>query len=188
MELQVGPLLKEKGRTQTFSGDEPCPPDLIDAGVHECRGPMRIEGRATSTGEGVLVKGRVRARVAMLCSRCLTAYPLDVEAEFQEEFVPRTRPRVRGGATERDEEGSGRDGSGDEGDSLEFFEGNRIDLTPIVREQLLMAIPMKALCREDCRGLCPLCGQNLNVGTCDCHVDERDPRLAGLRDLLEGDG
>ena len=74
----------------------------------------------------------------------------------------------------------------DEDDQVEFFENNRIDLGPLIREQLMMAVPMKGLCREECRGLCPICGQDLNQGTCQCQVEETDPRLAVLRDLLEG--
>lgn len=183
MELQVGPLLREQGRTQAFAVDEPCPPDLVEAGVEACRGPVHIEGRATSTGDGVLVQGHVTVPVTMVCSRCLSPYPLEVEADFQEEFVPRTRPRVPGEAEEANPEG--RDAVADDEDEVEFFDNNRIDLGPLIREQLVMALPMKSLCRDDCRGLCPVCGQNLNLGTCDCQVDETDPRLAVLRDLWE---
>ncbi|MBO2519426.1 YceD family protein [Limnochorda sp.] len=184
MELQVGRLLRERGRAEVFVTDEPCPPDLTEVGVEACRGPVHIEGRATSTGDGVLVEGRITVPVTLLCSRCLSPYPAEVEAHFQEKFVPRTRRRHRD-----EEEGGvpeGVEAVADEDDQVEFFENNRIDLGPLIREQLMMAVPMKGLCREECRGLCPICGQDLNQGTCQCQVEETDPRLAVLRDLLEG--
>ncbi|HEY8530994.1 MAG TPA: DUF177 domain-containing protein [Limnochorda sp.] len=186
MELQVGRLMREQGRTQVFTADEPCPPDLLEAGVEACRGPVHIEGRATSTGAGVLVQGRVTVPVTMVCSRCLSPYPLELEAEFEEEFVPRSRPRPQGEDEEATAEGRN-PVAGDE-DEVEYFDNHRIDLGPLIREQLLMALPMKSLCRDDCRGLCPVCGHNLNLGACDCQVDETDPRLAVLRELLNSSG
>ncbi|BAS27457.1 YceD family protein [Limnochorda pilosa] len=188
MELQVGRLLKEKGRSETFAVEEPCPSGLEEAGVQGCTGPLHLEGRATSTGDGILVSGRIQVGLTMLCSRCLAPYPLEVEAGFQEEFVPRTRSRERDEVEERGPGSPARLSTFEDDDGVEFFDGHRIDLGPLVREQLLMALPMKALCREDCRGLCPVCGQNLNAAPCGCQVDETDPRLAVLGDLLDGGG
>jgi len=92
MELQVGRLLRERGRAEVFVTDEPCPPDLTEVGVEACRGPVHIEGRATSTGDGVLVEGRITVPVTLLCSRCLSPYPAEVEAHFQGEVRPPDAP------------------------------------------------------------------------------------------------
>ena len=59
-----------------------------------------------------------------------------------------------------------------------------LDLAPLVREDMLVSMPLQTLCRADCKGLCPQCGQNWNDGPCDCRDDEIDPRFAGLADLL----
>ena len=80
--------------------------------------------------------------------------------------------------------GLARNGKEQEG-GITFFSGNTIDLTAAVRENLLAELPMKATCREDCRGLCPHCGHNLNLGECGCRCREVDPRLASLGKLLE---
>ena len=74
----------------------------------------------------------------------------------------------------------------DEEDTGEFIvvEGMRLDLTALVREDLLLALPAKFLCREDCKGLCPMCGKNLNDGSCSCKKPI-DPRLEALRQLLD---
>jgi len=71
------------------------------------------------------------------------------------------------------------------GDDLEteFYEGEEIDLTPLIQDQILLALPPKAVCREDCRGLCQRCGQNLNRGTCQCADQKMDPRLEPLKNF-----
>ena len=68
-------------------------------------------------------------------------------------------------------------------EDLEFslYDGDQIDLAPLVAEQLILALPSRALCREDCQGLCPSCGTNLNLHQCGCAQQARDPRLAVLR-------
>src|SRR5215475_5648174 len=67
--------------------------------------------------------------------------------------------------------------------STAFYENDEIDLQQLMREQFYLALPMKPLCSDSCRGLCPVCGTNLNRGTCDCKRDWDDPRLAALREL-----
>ena len=68
-----------------------------------------------------------------------------------------------------------------------YYDGDRLDLGEVVREQVLLALPLKPLCREDCRGLCPRCGQNRNLGPCGCPPPEEpgDPRLEPLRKLVD---
>ena len=65
-----------------------------------------------------------------------------------------------------------------------FYEDDAIDLADLLREQFYLALPMKPLCRQDCKGLCPQCGTNLNTDTCQCQVRWEDPRLAGLKALI----
>jgi uncharacterized protein len=64
-----------------------------------------------------------------------------------------------------------------------YYRDDQIDLNELMREQFYLALPMKPLCREDCRGLCPQCGTNLNLGGCECDTGWHDPRLAPLKDL-----
>jgi len=64
-----------------------------------------------------------------------------------------------------------------------FYEGEVVDLSPLIYEQIMLQIPMKILCSEACKGLCPQCGANLNVGNCDCRKDQGDERFAVLRNL-----
>jgi uncharacterized metal-binding protein YceD (DUF177 family) len=105
------------------------------------------------TGSEVLARGEVRARFTLPCARCLETAIIDVRAPFATTFVPA---------------GAGRAAAADEDPDIEAYEGDEIDLQELAREQVLLAIPMSALCRSDCQGLCPQCGKELNLGPCGC--------------------
>jgi uncharacterized protein len=72
----------------------------------------------------------------------------------------------------------------DEDVDISYYRDDRIDLNELLREQFYLALPMKPLCRDDCKGLCPQCGTNLNTGACSCATQWEDPRLAPLKGLL----
>ncbi|MDD2499121.1 MAG: DUF177 domain-containing protein, partial [Desulfitobacteriaceae bacterium] len=69
-------------------------------------------------------------------------------------------------------------------EEIYFYEGDKIDILPQVLQTILLELPMKVLCREDCKGLCPVCGTNLNIKECRCERESIDPRLAALKNLL----
>jgi uncharacterized protein len=116
--------------------------------------------------------GRVRTTLELLCSRCLEPFTWPVDAPFDLHYQPAVGD---GDATEREI---------DEDDfSTAFYRDDEIDLRELMREQFYLALPMKPLCREDCRGLCPQCGTNLNRGRCECRREWEDPRLAVLKTL-----
>ena len=116
--------------------------------------------------------GRTTALLEARCSRCLETTTVPVDASFDLRYQPHVA--VTGSKDEEIEE-----------DDLTtaFYENDEIDLGQLMREQFYLALPMKPLCGEDCRGLCPMCGTNLNPGTCDCKEESDDPRLAPLKEL-----
>ena len=116
--------------------------------------------------------GSVATELELSCSRCLELFRLPVANEFDLRYLPASE--VSSDAEQEVRE-----------DDLEtsYYRDDQIDLNELLREQFYLALPMKPLCREDCRGLCPQCGTNLNTGTCDCAPVWEDPRLAPLRDL-----
>jgi uncharacterized protein len=116
--------------------------------------------------------GTVDTSLELTCSRCLDPYPWPVHGTFDLMYHPSAVASVPG---EREI------GEGDF--SAAFYENEEIDLGQLVREQLYLAVPMKPLCGESCRGLCPACGTNLNRGACACRPGWDDPRLAVLRTL-----
>lgn len=136
-----------------------------------------LSGTATVTrlSDGVLVQGDVKARVNVQCSRCLTDIDLPVEAQLEEQFRP-TIDVESGRAIQRP--------TYDEDDTAFEIDANHMmDLTEPVRQALLVSMDMRPLCREDCKGLCPECGANLNEIDCGHEPAVEDSRWAPLRDL-----
>lgn len=119
----------------------------------------------------VIIEGRVETVVDVSCSRCLEEARVPVKADFRYAFLPAEE------ATFQDRELNA--------DDMEFsyFNGEIIDLVPLIYEQIVLQIPMKTLCREDCRGLCPHCGMNLNASNCDCDTSRGDERFAVLKNF-----
>jgi uncharacterized protein len=121
--------------------------------------------------------GRVRTTLELPCSRCLEPFVTPVDASFDLRYLPQTRNTGAPGGSDDEREI-------EEDDlSTAFYANEEIDLGQLMREQFLLALPMKPLCGEDCKGLCPICGTNLNRGTCTCQRSWDDPRLAGLKSL-----
>ena len=124
--------------------------------------------------DAVRVTGRVETTLRLECGRCLEPFDVPVDSGFELRYVPHTQ---NAGEAEREVE---------EDDLLTaFYHDDMLDLGELMREQLQLALPMKPLCRDDCKGLCPQCGTNLNRETCTCSPKWEDPRLAALRGLLD---
>jgi uncharacterized protein len=114
--------------------------------------------------------GSVRGEATATCGRCLESFGLAVAKDFALVLTP---ARPLGGEIEL--------GAPDLTQS--FYAGPEIDLTPLVYEQVMLALPTRPLCAEECRGLCPQCGANRNTEACACATSPGDPRLAALRNL-----
>ncbi len=129
------------------------------------------------TRSGILVTASLRTRVEMVCSRCLEPAFCDLEIAVEEEFFP-TVEVYTGAAIHW------QDFTDDE--ALLIDAQHILDMTEVVRQDLIVSLPMQPLCSPDCKGLCPHCGANLNEGPHTCEVEEIDPRWAVLAQLLEG--
>lgn len=139
------------------------------------------EGKADldlyADGTHAFAAGTFKGFVTVACSRCVGAVRLDIDEKLRVTFMP---------PSEMPQED---DASGDEGaevldEDLDVFpfDGDKLDLEPLFREQLVLAVPFAPLCAETCKGLCPQCGIDLNTGTCTCEKPI-DPRLAALKGL-----
>lgn len=142
-------------------------PQGEDAVVNE---PVRIQGALTKMARQVYFHGTIRGVVTVPCSRCLEAIRSDFVAEARGVFLPES-------AVEADAAGVA-----DELD-LYQYDGIRLDLRPLVREQIVLSFPVQQLCREDCAGLCQVCGMNRNLEACSCCTAAGDLRFAVLRHL-----
>ena len=124
--------------------------------------------------------GRTQTTIELPCSRCLEPIAVDVDAPFDLRYQPHT---AAAGTGKHDPE---REIEEDDF-ATAFYEHDEIDLGQLMREQLYLAVPMKPLCDGACRGLCPVCGTNLNRGTCECRPGWEDPRFAVLKALGTND-
>ena len=138
-------------------------------------GPASVNCKIRRAGTEVFVKGNVESCVEVDCDRCLKPIQLPVNSQFSLEYI-----------TGRDYESTRTAELTEELMSVSIFDGDSIDVDEIVKEQILLTLPTRALCREDCKGFCPTCGADKNSGECSCLEIEIDPRWAGLKDLMNG--
>jgi uncharacterized protein len=155
---------------------EEFPPGSIDYFDEKLRqkSVLQVEGKAelVQSLEEIRLTGRFQVDLEADCDRCLESLVVPVERTFELVYMPEN-PEAKG-----DEKGLS-----DEDAEVGFYSGAGLELVDVLREQVLLALPMQRLCREDCEGLCPVCGENWNVRKCDCEMAERDDRWTALRNL-----
>ena len=141
-----------------------------DADTYQIVAPVELEFEIQKDKARFRLVGGVRTQLELTCSRCVEPYRFPIDATFDQRYLPASEA-----STEAEREV--------EEDDLEtsYYSDDQIDLSELLREQFYLALPMKPLCREDCKGLCAQCGTNLNTGTCDCAPVWEDPRLAALK-------
>jgi uncharacterized protein len=169
MQINVSQLLQEPvGATREYEIDGTA--DIIGDG-HKYA--VRGECRLLRLQHSILVRCSLEAVVELVCGRCLGRFRHPLKIKFEEEFAPTVD--VATGTMLPAPEESG---------TLTIDEHHILDLTEAVRQYTVMALPMKALCAEDCAGLCQECGKDLNKGPCECPPREIDARWSGLTKLL----
>lgn len=146
-------------------------PGMVDFRSAEYRqvGPLRVEVEAELDGEEIHLSGRLRGKFEISCARCLALVSREVERDFDLHYRPLGRIR-------KADELKLSPGDLDIG----FYRGDGLFLADALAEQVNLEMPVKALCSEECRGLCSRCGVNLNRETCRCQVREPDPRWGDL--------
>ena len=122
--------------------------------------------------------GTVKTELELDCSRCLEPFKLPVDREFDLRFLP-------AGAAEPETDDDDETEVEDDDVAITFYRDEQIDLDELLREQFYLTLPMKPLCSEACKGICPQCGTNRNTAPCDCSPQWEDPRMAGLKTLLK---
>ncbi|OFX20093.1 MAG: hypothetical protein A2V77_21645 [Anaeromyxobacter sp. RBG_16_69_14] len=155
-----------------------------DNAGYRAKSPFHVDARLTRMERRVLFEGRARATLAAPCGRCLSPAEVEVPVDIQMTFVPDEEVRTRGEDAEDDRPNTRvKRRFAAEAVNEETYSGKVIDLHPVVREQLLLALPGYPVCQEGCKGLCSVCGANLNERECGCDRRVLDPRWAGLEKL-----
>jgi uncharacterized protein len=160
LKINVGFILSAgPGYSQDSMLDIPTVRVSDDLTLDYVQGPLRL----SRTQEGILVQATLHVGVQDECYRCLNTVARDTEIEIEELYGYHTYP------------------------ASEFSVGDDaiLDLSPLIRAEVLIDTSHRVLCKEDCKGLCAECGANLNEGECNCHEEAIDPRMAALKKLLE---
>ncbi len=165
VKVGIGSIRETRGGVVRFQGEQIIATEMGEVSL---RGPVHIAGTVTNTGEGFLVQAKLAFEYEGRCARCLETFLTKETVELKEQYTPN-----RALANE---------------DSLFYFNGDVIDLTESLREQVILAIPMKLICDSECRGLCPECGSNLNQTDCQCISKEINLNLLKLKSLLSTEG
>jgi uncharacterized protein len=148
--------------------------DFSDSGVEQ-KGPLTGKGVAKllpDAGDEVEVKGQVSADMQVECDRCLQTAAIHVDAPFDLFYKP------------AEEQSEAEEVALDEGEAeMGFYEMPGLVLEDILREQVMLQLPMQRLCRPDCKGICPVCGGNRNEVECHCEAHPGDDRWSGLKSI-----
>ncbi len=119
--------------------------------------PVDYELTIEKTGDSVRIRGPVHARLSLICARCLEQFAFSVASRLDIELLPRQKAPDASEVELKTEEMD-----------IYYFEGEEIDIDPYIFEEIMLNIPLKALCAESCKGICPSCGKNLNIEECRC--------------------
>lgn len=163
---------------------EEIPPAVIDLGpdIHQ-KSPLRTSGRATLVEENrgkkqkvedIRLQGDLATRLELRCARCLEPVTRDVSGVFDVLYRPLG---VDAGQNDRS--------IGDAEAEIGYYTGEGVLLEDVLREQVLLTLPMRTVCREECKGLCPHCGRNLNQGQCQCAATAPDDRWSALKEIRD---
>jgi uncharacterized protein len=141
----------------------------------ELEEPPMLEGRAIRAGQDIRLRGEIKAAISAPCDRCLNEVTIPIEIPFDLFYAPADASADQAAERELRER------------DLDFavYENDQIDLDELLLEQLELSLPSRVLCREECRGLCPQCGADLNIEQCECKP-QIDPRWQALADLKAG--
>lgn len=166
MKLDVSKIVKSEGASLEFCEDIPFDVITFNGQDFPFTSPARAEGVIKNNGGTLYLEANVHTEFITYCARCLKQLNESFDFSVSECF---TTADV-----------------GDDSDMLPII-SNTVDLKGAVEDNFCTSIPFVFLCNEDCQGLCPKCGKDLNDGACECENDDVDPRLAGLKAFLKND-
>ncbi len=159
MLLDLTQVIKQQGNSQSFRLEGALPQELLVDGL-TLTGPVVVEGTMCATGHAVAVNAHVQAHAVMPCALCLQDVSCDLDCPC-DMLLQR--------------KGYESETADDTDDDVLSFEGSSCDITPSVAQALNLGAPMRVVCKDSCKGLCPICGANLNEKTCGCAPDIDSP-------------
>ncbi|MDO4581876.1 MAG: DUF177 domain-containing protein [Bacillota bacterium] len=165
--IDIGKIKNRAGARLDFQLAEPTDAAAYGYDSFRLLEPLTISGTAENNGHTIAVSGEYGSCLELICARCLQPYRLPVKAPLNLFFAARAKLDADG---EQD---------------VYPYDGESAPLTPHILAEIYFDLPMQPLCREDCRGICPHCGVDLNQQSCSCAVQQIDSRWEKLRDLID---
>lgn len=167
MKLKTTAQMKSSGEAMVFQMEEDWAEMEYGGRTVTFASPLRIKGSCVFDGEGFTVKGRADTLLSSECAKCTKTFNESFSFPFEERFE--------------------REGSEDDG--IYAYQGDELDLETMIRDNILLNLPISSVCSEDCKGLCPVCGCDRNIVQCDCVIaeEENENPLSALRVLLNED-
>jgi DUF177 domain-containing protein len=174
--LRIDDITAERGEISFAEPEQEINRTLARGALREyfVKAPVQVSLSYYRAGSEIFVGGTLDAATTASCSRCVEEFDLPSHRSFRYVLAPKVMSDENDFALRAQDL------------EFSFYQGDEVDLTPLIREQVLLALAERPLCREECRGLCPQCGANLNEGGCGCIIEAPDPRLAVLRSLKVG--
>lgn len=168
MEVNVAQLRRNEGGSESFRFSEIFPSIRLGSEEYVFRKPLEVSLDVINTGKSLLVKGKVQSELAVNCSRCLKDFAYPLNFDFEDEWLPQEIASL------------------EEEDNALIFEKDEFSINDRMLEHILLHFPMKFICSEECKGLCPECGVDLNLMKCNCSNEVIDPRLEILSKWNKG--
>lgn len=168
MKINVAQQLKQSvGNMRRYTVSE-----TMEDGFSSVHGEVKL----VLTNRSILATGKFNTLADCTCSRCLEEFQYPLEFELSEEFFP-TGDILKGAPSPV--------AKAEEEDGFIIGEDHILDLSEALRQNMIIGLPVKPVCKPECAGLCQKCGQNLNIGQCGCSVEQIDPRWSPLKKLIE---
>lgn len=174
MIYNVAQLLKSPAGTVLKAELDDADELVLEDGEATLAGPVTGHVRLHRTNQGIYVDGNAVVTVALTCTRCLDSFSTTYTLPLHEQFYPTIDIETGVPLPPPDDELS-----------FPIDHNHLLDLREAIRQNLVLALPLNTICKEDCAGLCPQCGHNLNEGPCNCVPEQHDARFDSLRALLE---
>jgi len=161
-------------------------PSVVQDEEYTVVAPVRLVMDVRKDRDAYRVTGQVQTRLRLECGRCLEPFEIPVDSAFELRYVPDPTPAVSPAGHAHAARGEDAEQEVAEDDlTTAYYRNETLDLGELMHEQFVLALPMKPLCSDACKGLCPACGTNLNKSTCDCQPAWKDPRLGALQGILD---
>ncbi len=135
---------------------------------------VEIDAHIVKNADAIFIDGSIEAELKMECSRCLKEFSVTINPQFSVNYLP-----VLEGSNEEEFELNKADME------IGFYKGDTFKLDDLIKEQIVLSIPLQPLCSLSCKGICPVCGQNLNIKGCNCEQENIKPQFAALKNLLK---